>query len=460
MHSCAWTPTGHLLLGTLNGRLLIVRHAAPPSGPTPTSWGATAASALPATLLYEAELERWNAGAVLHICFTPRHLLLVFECPDNKGGLALWLQEEAPYISTHVSLPTARVTAAALSPSRQLLAVQDANARTAIVTTAGSSQDYLEVVAEGHPGPLLGIGVVQGAPPEAGALVVSLDISGRVCAWSLQPNARISDNELAPAATLLDACTLGESAAGMAVHPLAPLTAIATTGGTVQLIDASALAGRSTSSSVLVQYSARALVPGTKKLLEWSPDGKLLAAADRAAATVTFMHRRPHTCRSHIAQLALFGSVTVPHIDTIRWTLDSSGRTAAQLVLHLAHGQFVILNAPTSPAAPPAKLYSFDALVTAQFCLVAPMVDFRVIPQASGTADVTVVGVALDRSLRRFILPLGGNTAGRRGTPANLGLVPLAMPDAEAAQACTPLQMYKLQHGLQIRDISISFQWN
>jgi hypothetical protein len=373
---------------------------------------------------------------VLHICFTPRHLLLVFECPDNKGGLALWLQEDPPHVATHVSLPTARVTCAALSPSRQLLAVQDAKARTAVITTAGTSEDFLEVMSERHPGALLGIGAIQGAPSEAGVLLVSLDASGRLCAWSLQPNARISDNELAPAATLLDACALGEPAAGMTVHPFVPLVAVVTTSGVIQLVDAAALAGRGTPASPLLHYSARALVPGAKKLLEWSADGKLLAAADRAAGTVTFMQRRPHACRNHIAQLVLFGSVTIPHVDAIHWTLDSSGRTVAQLVVHLAHGHFVILNGPTSPAAPPARLFSFDALVAAQYRLVAPMADFRVVSHASSAAEVRVVGVALDRSVRSFVLPYGGSAAGKRGVPVSSGLVPLAMPDAEAAQVC------------------------
>ena len=86
----AWTPSGSLLLGTSGGRLFVARSAAPPGGPTPTSWGFEPPIA--AARYAEAVLSTWHAGAVVGLHLTTAALLVVLEGSDVQGGLVLWLR--------------------------------------------------------------------------------------------------------------------------------------------------------------------------------------------------------------------------------------------------------------------------------------------------------------------------------------------------------------------------------
>lgn len=139
----AWTPSGHLLLGTAGGKLLLAHGAAPPGGPTATTWGQR--PPIIAELHLADELRAWSAGGILGLYLTGAHLIVVFECPDGTGGLVVWLSPDSPTLAAHVDLPNARTAVTACSPARQQLLVADANARCILLTTHGDDTDYLQV---------------------------------------------------------------------------------------------------------------------------------------------------------------------------------------------------------------------------------------------------------------------------------------------------------------------------
>lgn len=425
-----WTPAGSLLLGSAEGRLYIVRGAAQASPAVQQQ------RRLAAEPLFDEELSHWRSGAVVHIALTQRHLMLVYECPDGAGGLVLWLQENDPHVAAHVSLPTARITAAALSPARTHLVVRDEQARVAVITTAGTGDDFLEVVADGHGAAVVATSALAGAPPAVGPLGATLGASGRLCVWRLQSSARTASDEIVPRVTLLNACDLGVAAAAMSAHPQSPVLAVVTETGALQIIDGLALATANAveneTAAPVVHCGATALPPGPRKRLAWSRDGTLLAAADCDTGRIALLRRRGHKVQAERWQLELLGYVTAPLVDALRWSLDISGRSPPRLVLHLASGFLLVLQAPTAGAPAPGREFDESALMPMPWRLGARLADFRVMTDAAADG-ITVMGVARDRSIRCYKLSCA-SAASKRGIRAALASAPIAMPTVDNPQ--------------------------
>jgi hypothetical protein len=439
--SHAWTPSGNVLVGTQAGALFIAHGAAPPAGPVYSSWGHNP----PVTLrpLFSRELSQWAAaGAVVSIVLTNHHVILTFACPDGGGALALWLQAEEPHLAAHVDLPTGAVVACALSPNRKKLAVWDAWSRCLVVTTGGTPEDYLEVVSEAsHSGRVVSTGVVKGTTLTNCNLVASLDEHGCLCLWSMQCNVRAPDDELLPKVELLHACRLGERAAALCLHPHFAVAAVATESGVVQLLDAGELVvaqpNNPLSADNVVSFSARLLPGGDAKLLQWSPDGKMLVAVDCSSGSIMFLVRQPHRLKAASVGLQLLGTVRTPQVDNVQWHLDTKDMASpARLVAHLAQGQFLVLRAPQGPTMAADGVFPEDILRATRYRLTAPVNDFCVLADASSATAVTVLALTKDKSLRRYTLPCESSAASckKGGVLSGAGFTPMAPVDAEMPQ--------------------------
>lgn len=420
----------------------MARGAAPPAGPACASWGADPRIALEP--IFADELARWSAGAIVTVALTNRHAVLIFECPDGSGGLALWLQEDEPNLVAHVDLPTAQVIRTAQSPDRSRLAVVDAQGRTVVVTTTGTASDHLQILSLAHSQRILAIGLVHGLPASAGCIVCSMDAAGCCCISTVQSSFRVSDSELATKVTLLHACSTGESTAAFCVHPVLPVVALATVSGVLQLLDVGALVSATPEKAVLSEHvlclTTKTLSRGVDKVLEWSPDGKMLAAADCTTGTVTFFQQKQHMCKADWISLSLLGSIAATHVTAIRWYHDVSKGTPPRLVIHLAQGHIVVLRAPRQPAGTGDGMYPEGALPGARYRLSAPALDLCVLPKNSTATAVAVLALGMDKCLRTYMLPAEVTGAAQKKGAAlsGAGAVPTAPIDAQVLEVRIP----------------------
>ena len=425
----AWSPAGHLLVGTQHGSLYIARNAAPAAGPAPGAWGSDPAIAL--ATLFADELSRWSAGGIANITLASQHAILTFEGPDGSGAVMLWLQDAQPQLTAHVKLPVGAVRACALSPDRKQLAITDARARTVVVAAApDASGSTLNVVSQAHGARIVASGAVRGTGSQH-TLVASVDVAGSLHAWTYEADARITASELAPRLTLTRTATLGTAVAAMALHPQLPIAAVAYAIGAVQLLNIAAFAGLTSGAAAQgewVQFSAKLLPEGHTKMLAWSVDGQMLAAADGTCGAITLLRTRQHRLRAGAMRLELMGAVPAANVHRVQWHLDP-GTSAAWVIAHLAQGRLLIFRPPSQPADAADWMYADSELLGACYRLSAPWNDFCVLPAHSGDGCVAVLAVAKDRSIRRHLLPCAW-PAGRKGG-ALCGPVLVAPVDAE-----------------------------
>ena len=322
-----------------------------------------------------------------------------------------------------MELPVSRVVSSSLSPDRTRLLVSDVRGRTVMITTRGDDEDYLEVTADGHGSRVLAVTALAGMPPGA-ASAASLDEAGSLLAWTAQ----LAGADTGARVTLAQAVRFGdgERGAALAGHPSLPLVAVATASGVLQLLDMAAAAGPGAEhvpADDFVHFSARVLVPGPRKLLRWSPDGSLLAAADHVTGVVTFLSRTPHILRGGWSRLELLGSYAVPSVSLMQWHVGRQRR----LLVHRAEGQLLVLEVPADAARD--GTYAAGSLLLSHLRFPAPLSDMLVLPDlVAGCDHASLVGVSVDRSLRRYSVPLAKPPAAAAGPARALPLVPV---DAE-----------------------------
>ena len=436
----AWAQAGHLLLGTDAGALYLVPNAATQAGPPPQSW--CNRGTLAAAQLFAADLATWSAGPVVHIAVTKEHMVLVLGGSATRGPLVLWLQDGAQPVVAHVKLPLATVTSCAQNADASRLALRSACGRTLVVTTKGDQSDTVEVAAQAHPAPVLAASAVPVRLPD-GHFAVSVDAQGSLYTWLCKPDAKLAQGGTAPRVALLHRASLGVRAAAMAVHPSQPLVAVAGVNGAVQLLDASAIAAAALAGDTVkaqdaaqwMQYSAHALQPGHKQQMAWSPDGSTLAAMNRDSSTVTLLKRHVGHLQPRVSSLQRLGSFHVPNVNVMRWHIQTQSGTL-WLVLHLAQGRILVLQPPMDVATTPDGMYAEDCIAGTRYRVAAPLVDMVVLEQQSNGDAVCVLGVASDRSVRRFMLPFH-SAHGSKGGVISAGAAAATGPIiAEARQVC------------------------
>jgi hypothetical protein len=273
------------------------------------------------------------------LVFNQRHLLAVLECPDGKGGLVLWLQEQEPCVAAHAELPVNGCSDAVLSPDRSRLLVLDNAGRAVTITTAIGEPASLQIATQAPRGRIVSAGLVNGARPALGLLYTTLEQRGVVRLWGIQ---RACPERDVAKVTFLTALCLGQPGAAMDQHPRLPLAAVATVAGVVQLLDieTACLTSDAASQTGCVLFSAVALPAGKHQHMQWSPDGKLLAVLNRSHNRITWLELSPSSLHAQYRSLRIVGKTDIKKARMQTWLTICKQHF---LAVSCEHGEITIL---------------------------------------------------------------------------------------------------------------------
>lgn len=440
-----WTLSGDLIFGSAHGLLFLVHKAALASGDSQEP--GSQLQSLHAVPLLLSELSKWNAGSIVAVHATINQLSLVMECPDGKGGLLFSFSVEVAGLHCtdtcpmcHVELPTSRALAARVSPDSRHLAIVDDMARVVIVPSAlqSGSNGTARIASFGLSGPVLSVIAVKGTHVSGNVLAMALQDTGALHMYMLEEAVRVSDEQISPRVTLLRSASLGQPGAAMDAHPSVPIVAVATAAGVVQLMDAEGFQStptpgvlNSAAQPSFVQFSAFCLPAGPDKVLKWSPDGASLVAIDCVSGAISFLRKRTHP--SHAAQhtLDVLGHYSVPNVSLVCW--HQFGDATPFFIVHQSNGHFLVLDVPQDSCGTEDDFFPPGSLQRSKLRLSTPLVDMCVLRKHSTSAQMSVLGVTWDCSIRRFQVSTEQVRAANSKKGAS-NFAPAAPVDAEVVQ--------------------------
>eukprot|EP00892_Ulva_mutabilis_P005362 jgi/Ulvmu1/3198/UM015_0239.1 len=442
---------GSLLVGSKAGKLFIVKEAAVDLAQSHKMDPVSSSMFLMQPIL-EEELSKWTAGAIVGLHVISDKLAIVFECPDGQGGILLWASMTAIRLihrqgglcatgssalqqsSKAVNLPMSRIVFSASSPNQSQIAVIDDTAQILVMQTDTDPDSGSHIVAStSHCGEVIGIEPVQGTPAAAGVLFFTLDITGRLCAFLMEPKARTSMGDITAKLTMLQIGMIGSQCAALAAHPVFPLLAVATTAGDVHLIGALEFTrcGRQGeaaegSISTCVQFSAHALDPGCK-VLAWSPDGAVLACLASSKHKVILLRRKSSPLHKQHHILTPHSSVSMSHTSLLRWHQSESSMPV--LIGHQAQGHLVIMDLPRETGESSAPI-ALATVTRAAYRLTVPLTDMHVLQTQCTDTHICIIGACLDHSIRKFRM----STERVNAKQASMHVLPVATIEAEMLQ--------------------------
>lgn len=450
-----WHPNGSLLVGSSIGKLFIVRKAAVELSKS-HEMDAVSLSMFMLQPVLQDELSRWTAGAITGLHISGDKLSIVFECPDGKGGILLWISTNAFSPDDHqtgctttgqlpaqqslkaVNLPMSRVIFSVLSPNRSRVAIVDDKAKILVLhTDIHPETAALTVACTAHSGCVIGIEPIQGMPATAGMLFATLDVTGVLRAFILESQARTNDGDITTKLTMLQVGIIQTGCAALAAHPVLPLLAIATETGQIYLIGAMEFTGfkgqgedAERFGSECVQFSAHALHTGCKKVLVWSPDGAVLACLESSGQEIILLRRKPSPLQKDKHILAPQSRISTSYASLICWHQPTHG--SPLLVVHHVQGHLSIIELPREAAAGSSVPIALQTVLRTTYRLMAPLADMRVLQAQSSDSHVCIIGAGVDYSIRKFRL----SSERTRAKKSSSHTSPVATIEAENTQAC------------------------
>lgn len=448
-----WYPDGSLLVGSSAGQLYIVRKAAVGLANS-HNMDAVGPKMLQLQPILEDELSRWRAGAITSLHVSGSKLSIVFKCPDRKGGVLLLANrsalqmddyETSSFNSDQLSitpsfkagqLPISNVVFSAHSPDHSQMALVDNQANILVLhTDADPEAGSFTLASTSHCGHVIGIEPVQGTPAAAGMLFVTLDVTGVLRSFLLEPQARTDRGDITTKLTMLQAGWIGTKCAALAAHPVQPLLAVATQDGQLHLVGAVELTGYKGQDEAVkaavqscVQFSAYALDKGCSKMLAWSPDGAVLACLEVMSQQIVLFRRKASPLHKGKHILVPHSRISVPCTNLMCWHQPKNGTSV--LIIHQAQGHLSIIDLPRETLIAQSSPLALQTVLHAAYRLTAPLADMRVLHNQSSDSQVCIIGACMDCSIRQFRVQLDRN---RTQKPTS-NITPVATIDAEVLQ--------------------------